>query len=77
MSIRYCEFCIKSGRLEWRKKPDDPDCNGYLDINAYTDIQRKSIKSGPHGMEDCGFVITYEKKVYYFSADTPRQMHMW
>ncbi len=28
-------------------------------------------------MEDCSFVITYEKRMYYFAADTDKAMNMW
>ncbi len=63
-NTRYCEFCLKTGHFEWRKRPDDREPNGFMDINAYTEVQNKSLKSGPQGMEDTGFAIKYETKMY-------------
>ncbi|QDZ23257.1 hypothetical protein HOP50_10g57950 [Chloropicon primus] len=78
-NTRYCEFDFVSGRFEWRKRPDDPTPNGFMMINIFTEVQNKDIQRGvhPQGMEECSFLIVYEKKKYYFSADTDRAMDMW
>ena len=38
-NTRYCDFCLKTGRFEWRKRPDHLEPNGFMLINAFTDIQ--------------------------------------
>ena len=51
-------------------------CSLSLSVfSLYQDAIQRGIH--PQGMEECGFVILYERKKYYFSADSDRAQDMW